>query len=79
VQTEEIIDDIVPRGDKVIIRFKEFSVGPGNYEVPPYTQPYALVVVEKSGEWAKVIKFRFEVEGGIIFAETDHYIPDPSR
>jgi hypothetical protein len=71
-----LVKSILRRGNIVIIETLDVDMGPGNYVVPGWTQPYAVVAVEKvDGKWARDIHFILERQTQGPAYETHYYIP----
>lgn len=75
VQKDNIVNEVIREKRKVTIELNDYSIGPGNYEVPGFTLPYQLIVIEKSGTWGDNIHFEVKADQNDIIAETDHFIP----
>ena len=70
-----MISNIVRRGDEVHIILKSYSIGPGNYELEGFTQPYQMTSVTKTDHWGTEIQFTVEIENGNVLGQTKHFIP----
>lgn len=57
-------------GDKVHIVVNQYSVGPGNYELPGSSMPFAIALVAKGKQdWDGEITFTIELDSGeVIYA-----------
>jgi len=70
-----LVNEVIREKRKVTIELNDYSIGPGNYEVPGFTLPYQLIVIEKSGTWGENIHFEIKVNQTDVVAEIDHFIP----
>jgi hypothetical protein len=75
VKNDNIVDEVIRERRSVTIELNDYSIGPGNYEVPGFTLPYQLIVIEKSGTWGEDVHFEIRVDQTDIIREGDHYIP----
>lgn len=73
--TDGIISEVSRTDEKVFIKVKGYTVGPGSYKLKGYSLPYQLISVEKEGSWDTDIEFILEEENGNILGRTKHYIP----
>lgn len=75
IQKDSIINTVVREGDRVTIELKDYSIGPGNYELRGFTLPYQLISIEKSETWDDNIHFVVRANQTDIIAEIDHFVP----
>jgi hypothetical protein len=67
---------ILRRGNTVIVETLDVDVGPGNYVVPGWTQPYAVIAVEKTGgAWGRYVEFVLERETQGPVYDAYSYVP----
>lgn len=74
IPADGVITDVSKINEKVIIKVKNYTVGPGNYKLKGYSLPYQLISVEKKGTWNTEIEFILEEENGNILGRTNHYV-----
>jgi len=69
------INKVTRESDQVVIRVKNYSVGPGNYKLKGYSLPYQLISVEKKNKWDQSVEFILEDENGNLLGNISQYIP----
>jgi len=70
-----LVKEIVRHQETVIITTYDIEVGPGNYVLPNWTQPYEIIKIDKEGMWGKQIRFVLQRETQGILGEVKHFVP----
>jgi hypothetical protein len=69
------VKTIVRLYDTVQVQLVSYSVGPGNYEVPGWSEPYKLLLIEKAKPWKRQIRFILIAKDVGVLNTIEHFIP----
>ncbi len=61
--------------DTVQVQLKGYSIGPGNYEIAGWSEPYQLLLIEKEGPWKRQVRFILIAKDNGVLHTVEQYIP----